>query len=504
MYLFRKIISIPSIIFILLLVMITFITGENPQDYLPAYFVILFIIILAIFYYVKDTSYIIIPIIAIFCLIIVVRVQMLNEEYARIDEYAGENITFAGIITDYPSVSGKYNILKCSVMYIKKGVSFVSVPKFSVLVKYKNQIEDINKWDTIIVSGKTKKINVNGNFDYKRYLNSKGICGVFIAKTICKSVKITDKIQRLYFLPKLRQLLLGKISSIVNKESYSFLCSIFFGDRSLMDKETENEFKNTGMIHLLAISGFHVSFLGMILFFIVRPFSSIEMAKFISMIFLFLYVLLLNNSVSAIRAVISYSVSVGYFLSGNRSGRLTPVSVAGILLLIINPYSLYDAGFILSFIATSGIILYADIIMQLLPAMIPDFIRSTLSVTVAAFVTAGLIQWSLFGKLPFFSLVSSVIIIPLFTFLFAFLFISFPIMVITGWKIVSSFVETMIFSFLKTISFINIIPSVPLTEIPEWFPYFISGLLFIFFYIALPVIKKAIRKCRMGYFHLRY
>ena len=278
---------------------------------------------------------------------------------------------------------------------------------------------------------------------------------------------------------KTRQNVLELLREKFNKETFSFLLSIFFGIRSELDENIYNQFKNTGMAHLLAISGLNFSFLGLLFLKIFKPFFSKSISLIIATMILFLYLAIIYPSASSSRAFLMFLIYSIYFLLGYKTSGVTILFISSIILILSNPFQIFDLGFQLSFYATSGILLFSNYFKINMPNLLPKTIKSTISVTLSAFLSVLFIQWSAFKKVSFFSLVSSLLTVPAFTFYFASVFFLLIFLIIFNFSFISNLIEFLTNCFLKLIDILDNIPAQKLPAIPSFWGYFFLPLLFI-------------------------
>ncbi|MCI8638385.1 MAG: DUF4131 domain-containing protein [Coprococcus sp.] len=141
------------------------------------------------------------------------------------------------------------------------------------------------------------------------------------------------------------------------------LSSMLLGERSYADADLLEEYRQSGIGHLLAISGLHVSFLGMGIYsFLRKAGTPILPSALAGTLILCLYVVLSGASVSAVRACVMFLLRMGANLSGREYDGLTALSAAALFILARNPLWLFDAGFLLSFGAVFGIYLTAPLL----------------------------------------------------------------------------------------------------------------------------------------------
>ena len=132
--------------------------------------------------------------------------------------------------------------------------------------------------------------------------------------------------------------------------------AMLLGEKSDLDNELKLRYQMGGMIHILAISGLHISILGMGLFQTLK-FAGLGNtgAGILSLAVMIQYGLLTGGSVSAMRAVCMFLLSVGAKILGRSYDLLTALALSAILLLLDSPAYLYSSSFLLSFGAVVGL-----------------------------------------------------------------------------------------------------------------------------------------------------
>lgn len=168
----------------------------------------------------------------------------------------------------------------------------------------------------------------------------------------------------------------GKASSVIR--------AMLLGDQTEMIDEWYDWVRISGVAHILSVSGLHVGLWFMI---IDKPFRSLPVSPivrfFILALFLSGYALLTGLKTSVLRAVIMLLVLQGGKVVKRKPDPLTSVSIAAIIILLINPLDLFSAGFQLSFCAVLGLILLPPVFGKILPRK-PAFAIETMKVTLSA------------------------------------------------------------------------------------------------------------------------
>jgi competence protein ComEC len=156
-------------------------------------------------------------------------------------------------------------------------------------------------------------------------------------------------------LSVLRNHLVNFLNRSLPEKDAGIIANLVLGERILIDDETRYDFQNAGIMHVLAISGLHISLIGMSLFtLLLHLHLPIPSAAGLSCLMMSLYCMMIGNPASALRALIMFIVMLGARITLRSYDLLSALSLAGILMLITNPGYLFQAGYQLSFAAVIG------------------------------------------------------------------------------------------------------------------------------------------------------
>lgn len=249
-----------------------------------------------------------------------------------------------------------------------------------------------------------------GNFDQKFYYEKQKI-GAFLW---AEALRVTDREsnplkQGLY---ELRQKWKRILIDAAGEEDGGALAAILLGEKQGMDREIRELYQVNGIAHVLAISGLHLSFLGVGVYHLLRRITgSYTVGGLAGVLFLSAYILMIGMTVSAFRAMVMFLFRIGADLSGRHYDSPTALAAAAVTVCMWRPLSLYDSGFWLSFGALIAIILILPIFKNL-PAQ-----SLWASVSVNLFLLP-ILMYS-FYEVPIYGVFLNLIVIPLLSVLMA-------------------------------------------------------------------------------------
>ena len=205
-----------------------------------------------------------------------------------------------------------------------------------------------------------------GGFDEELFLKVRGI---FYTMTDPELIPWKDAPKRsfpgrirdgmLEFLRRNRQKLTGRIRSVFPDPEAEIVCAMITGERAGIDDDMKDLWRTGGIMHMLAISGLHLSILCMCLREILqRAGAGFHLSLLIPLLFMTVYTLFTGASPSAVRAFLMFSIASAARLCGRTYDPPSALSAAGAAMLAGNPYYLFYSGFQLSFAAAFFCILY--------------------------------------------------------------------------------------------------------------------------------------------------
>jgi competence protein ComEC len=270
------------------------------------------------------------------------------------------------------------------------------------------------------VTGELSKPSIAKNpnaFNYRNYLAAKQVFWIVEIQENPLRKCTPIKQNPIMMIKQLRFSGINYLENHFPPEIASLSAALIFGDRSLLDPDVLINYQKTGIVHLLAISGLHVSLLiGMIYYLGIRLGVTRQFMMNFLLLILPIYAILTGGSPSVIRSVMMIFL-VLITLKWQIQLKLLAIdaiSIAFVIYLFFSPMIIYDAGFQLSFSVSFAIILSVSYILP----RYQSYIVGMIATSVIAQLAALPILLYHFFEISFISIVANLLYIPLFSFIF--------------------------------------------------------------------------------------
>ncbi len=283
---------------------------------------------------------------------------------------------------------------------------------------YASAAYNIEYGDVVFVSG---KLNIPEKpvfpyiFDYNLYLQRENIYTVFYQQNFELIEKQPNKIKQISL--KIKNSIENRTDKFLNEPMSSVLKSMVTGNKSDIDKDIKEDFINTGLIHILVISGLHIGFCAAIFMFCFKLLGlKLNYIYLLTIPALFFYVLLTGANPPAIRAAIMFSCLLVALMLNREPLIYNALALSALIILIFNPQSLFTASFQLSFLATLGILyLYPKFskCFGITKNKYLGYIWDIVCVTLSAQIALIPLLVFYFGKLSVISFALNLIIVPI-------------------------------------------------------------------------------------------
>lgn len=171
----------------------------------------------------------------------------------------------------------------------------------------------------------------------------------------------------------LRRRLNRALSHGVSGEERRIIAALCLGEKATVSADTTDAFNDSGLSHLLVVSGLHVTLLAVALRGVLRAVGcGYRTSAAVTLLALPLFVILVGATPSVLRAAVMCGVWLCGLMLRRRADGLNSLGLAAALLLLANPYYLLSAGFQLSFAATAGVLCVTPRLCRNLPRYDPD------------------------------------------------------------------------------------------------------------------------------------
>ena len=264
-----------------------------------------------------------------------------------------------------------------------------------------NKFVKLKLGESVKLIGNIKEISssrVLNGFNYKEYLKIEKVNYLFSARKI---IKLNKKIPIIYLI---KNKVLDYINSFHNS---SYIKMLLLGDDSGVDNKVINSFRENGISHLFAISGTQVTVLAEVIMKLLLLIKIKEKKRYIiTNSFIIIYMLLTGSPPAILRAVIFFFLSsinkYNYFYITNMNLFILTLSIT----LIINPYYIYDLGFLYSYLISFGLILFSKYFEN------KNFFLTLLYTSIISFIISVPITLYHFYQLNFSSIIYNLFYVP--------------------------------------------------------------------------------------------
>lgn len=353
-----------------------------------------------------------------------IALPVIDENNVAFYNDTGATVGLLGLVNKEPDVRDNYVNLRVAVSHIAFADGSSRPVTGDVLVQAA-RFPVIPYGTEVAVNGRLETPPEDEDFSYKDYLARQGIYSIMANAPVdvLAAEQGSPLLQAIYALKWQAQ---ETINRLIPDPEASLLSGILLGNDNGIPPDLAEDFRITGMTHIIAISGFNIAIIIVILVGIADPFFSRKTAVIIAITGIFLYTILVGAEASVVRAAIMGSV---FLITSRWLGRpnfaYASLFFTGFFMTLINPFTLWDVGFQLSFAATLGLMLYADPFTQWtrrqvgrlfdrkLTHQIMGVLSEAVLLTLAAQILTVPLMVGYFGQLSLVSLLANAFILPI-------------------------------------------------------------------------------------------
>jgi len=366
-----------------------------------------------------------------FSLFLIILYVLLFTKFIKYSSIYLDESLLEGIILEYNTDGDKLRML------IKAKEKVQSTYYFSSIEEKTQIISKLKLGLKVKLVGKfNEPLNntIPNTFNYKNYLYNKKIYKTFQISNL----ELTNN--NISFLYKIKNMFIKKVNSYKNINSY--MQAFILGDKDYINSDVYQNFRNNGVTHLFAVSGMHVSFLVLAISFLLKRFKIKDNVINIGIIiFLLFYMFLIGFSASVVRASLLFIL---IFINKSLHLNLNNLNILYLLfifLLLINPFFIYDLGFVYSFLTSFGLILFSTKIKG-------NYIVKLFSVSLIATLFSLPVTLLNFYEFNLMTIFNNVIIVPIVS------VVLFPLTIIT---FIMPFLEPILVIGFEVLEYISVL-----------------------------------------------
>ena len=333
------------------------------------------------------------------------------------------DVTITGIIVDEPDVRDRFTNVRVETeeIVLRDGTA-VSV---SGLVQMRTfRYPELAYGMRVVANGRLETPPENNDFSYKDYLARQDVHSIIELPFV--DVVAENEGNPVYAtIFRLKHHAQTTIEQLLPAPQSALLTGILLGNDNNIPPDLAEDFRITGMTHIIAISGFNIAILIAILVGIADPWLPRKGAVLFAIVGITIYTILVGADASVVRAAIMggiYLIAVRWL--GRPNFALASLFLAAMIMTLIRPFTLWDVGFQLSFAATLSLMLFATPLTQWTEKQllrtadrrttkkIMGIITEAIIITVAAQILTLPLMIGYFQQLSLISLLANALILP--------------------------------------------------------------------------------------------
>ncbi len=330
---------------------------------------------------------------------------VMPEDYFSVPD--GKEITLTGIVTGKEVKENSYSGERESVVYLR-------LPeKDTTVMAYFSPVYEPEMGKYLKIRGKCKEFPMArnpGEFDMRSYYRIQKIsCQLQDAEVLSEGGKADLLKEGIYRLKKQMEKMLD---DTLDEEDSGIMKAILLGDKSCLDSEIRDIYKRNGIIHVIAVSGLHISIIGLSLYKFFRKMCvGVLPAAIVSILIMYMYGIMCGMSTSAFRAIAMFAVRLLADVIGRTYDMLSALALSAILILAEQPLYILHSGFLMSFGAVMAI-------GYILPAIPKKVREGRLKILMGGFSISLMtfpVYTSFYFTFPVYSIILNLFILPLMT-----------------------------------------------------------------------------------------
>jgi competence protein ComEC len=311
--------------------------------------------------------------------------------------------------------------------YISVNDSLVPVKeKIIIYFQKDSSLRRVSPHSRITFRKPLKPVSNTGNpgaFDYREFCKLQGISFEIYLRAADYVVSPAQyKTNFKSFLINSREKIVRILERYIRGDKEAGMAAaLLIGYKDNLDKDLVQSYTNTGVVHIIAISGLHVGLIYWLTSQVFYPLGKTRKTRLVKAVLticsLWLFSLVAGGSPSVLRSAMMFSFIVAGESTGKKSGVYNSLAASGFLLLCYNPLWLFDVGFQLSYVAVLSILIFMKPLYHCLIVenRLLDLTWKMCSLSIAAQILTTPLSIFLFGQFPNYFLITNLVAVPLST-----------------------------------------------------------------------------------------
>ena len=343
----------------------------------------------------------------------------------------------------------------------------------------------IDLGNIILFEGKLNKVELFTEDGYKSYYYKNNT--PYKSSSNLEDIVIKEGYLKLD--EKIRQYFTNFLNNYLSKDISGLITTVMFGDETSLNPEIDNAYMDSGMAHLLAVSGMHIVLIVTFISYFLNKTNLKKWLKFLLMfLFVFFFTYLCDFTTSIVRALVMSLIFSMSQVVGKKYDKLNSIGLCAILILLFKPLYVFDAGFLLSFACVFCIFTLTKPLQKTFAKLKLNYKFSS-SLALVTSVQIGLIPILTVYNNNFniFSLAINLLCVPFFEFAFILTFVLVPVCMILPF--LSFLLQILELMFATVTLFANYVGSLSWANLPL---YKFNDILVITSYMAIFICSKFI------------
>jgi len=332
----------------------------------------------------------------------------------KIYDFCDKQVLVTGKIIEEPVVFTLKTKLKIKTEYVD------DVKITSKILVYVDNTDTYLKYQQIKWQGKLESVLSAKNGLYYKNQGISAIGNTGMAETIKDSPKWAR------FLFEKKSQMRDLIKSHLSDPLAGIMSAMILGDNFSLPEDVKTSLNQSGLRHIISISGTHISIIMSILMgFLLGIGFSRKTSGWLTIAIIVLYIVLIGFLAPAIRSAVMGAGIILAQIFGRLPDAFRFLLFAGAAMLLINPFLIFDIGFWLSFTATAGMIFFSKFFTSKIKKIVRiDWLSQVLGVTFSAQIFSLPIMLYFFGTSPIFAFFANMLVAPIIPFIIIFGFMA--------------------------------------------------------------------------------